>query len=114
MNPKYMRVLVADASQTERLSVEKLLNQVGCFGVAVVSTAGDLTHLIDYPGRPFDLILVSCHLLDQLSSDAMQALQSRSNVVLYRNGFFSGRLADPLARIAEGLCGLPAALPTLH
>jgi len=114
MNPKHMRVLVADASQTQRLSVEKFLNQVGCFGVAVVGTAGDLTNLIDYPGRPFDLILVSCHLLDQLSVDAMQALQSRSNVVLYRHGFFSGRIADPMAHISEGLCGLPAERPTLH
>ncbi len=114
MHPKHMRILIADANQAQRLSVEKFLNQVGCFGVAGVATVDDLTNLIDFPGRPFDLILVSCHLLDQLSADAMHALQGHRNVVLYRNGFFSGRIADPLALISEGLCGLPAPLPTVH
>ncbi|GLK88975.1 hypothetical protein [Pseudomonas turukhanskensis] len=114
MLPKTLRILIADANQQLRLSVEKLINHAGCYGVGVVATADELKALLGFPGRPFDVVLVNCRLLDQASTDTLDLLQQHSNVVLYRNGLYSGHMADPHSAIREGLCGLPSAVPGLH
>ncbi|WP_457437618.1 hypothetical protein [Pseudomonas sp. TE3786] len=109
-----MRILIADADQYRRFTVEKLLNQAGCFGVAIAATVDELMLLIGFPGKSFDLVLVNCELLDQHSPAALEQLQGLGNVVLYRKGFISGRMADPLAEVSEGLRGLPNVAVTLH
>lgn len=114
MLPKQMRILIADPNQPVRFSVERLLNQAGCFGVAVVGTLEELLLLLAYPGRAFDLVLVNYALLDGQGSSTLERLQQYRNVVMYRNVLHSGRIADPLAHITEGLCGLPDPARTLH
>jgi CheY-like chemotaxis protein len=114
MLPKSLRILIADANQQRCLSVEKLINHAGCYGVGVVGTADELAALLNYPGRPFDVVLINCRLLDQANTDTLDLLQQHSNVVLYRNGLYSGQMADPDSVIREGLCGLPSAAPGLH
>jgi DNA-binding NarL/FixJ family response regulator len=109
-----MRILIADPNQLVRFSIERLLNQAGCFGVAVVGTLEDMLLLLGYPGRAFDLVLINNGLLDQQATSTLERLQQHRNVVMYRNVLHSGRIADPLARITEGLCGVPAMAATLH
>jgi DNA-binding NtrC family response regulator len=113
MLSKDLRILIADSDQPLRLAVEKLVNHAGCYGVAVVPTVEEVVALLDFPGRPFDFVLINSQLLDQASYSTLDVLNNHRNVVLYRNGLYSGHLADPLAVIREGL-SLPSPVITLH
>ncbi|MEN0107005.1 MAG: hypothetical protein AAGC84_11345 [Pseudomonas sp.] len=114
MNAKQMRVLITDNDQHLRFTVEKLLNNVGCHGIAVVGSLDETMALLAFPGRRFDAVLINCQMLESASAASMEVLHNYGNVVLYRNGLYSGHMADPLALIREGICGVPGVLPALH
>jgi DNA-binding NarL/FixJ family response regulator len=114
MHAKQMRILIADSDPHRRFTVERFLNQAGCFGVAVSGTVQEMLSLLGYPGKPFDLVLVNLDLPDQQSPAVLEQLQHHRNVVLYRSCFVSGLMADPLAQVAEGLWGLPKAAGNEH
>ena len=105
---KTLRILIADADDNRRLNVEKVFNKLGCYGIAPVSTIDELTTLLDFPPKPFDLVLINCTLMGQESAGTLDTIQNAdSNVVLYSNYFFSDAIAETPAGIAEGLAAFP-------
>lgn len=114
LQKKLARILIADSDLNRRFGVEKLLNQLGYLGIATAASFAELMALLDYPGRPFDAVLVNCALLDPESTDTWDALHKQHNVFLYRNSLFSSRISDPLALITEGFADLVRGQRTLH
>lgn len=96
MSAKHLRILIADADPQVRFNVEKMMNNAGCFGVATVGSLDELLALIDFPGKPFDRVLVNRRLLGCEQNEALQVLSRHRNVVIYRSGFQFDRLTDPV------------------
>ena len=114
LQKKQARILIADADPNRRFGVEKQLNQLGYLGIATAASFAELMALLDYPGRPFDAVLINCALLDPDSTGTWDALHKQQNVFLYRNSLFSSRINDPAAVITEGFADLIRGHRTLH
>ncbi|VVO37580.1 response regulator [Pseudomonas fluorescens] len=59
---KALRILIADEQHFHRMKVERLLNQLGYFRIAPVSTVEELLSLVEYGCEPFDLLLISASM----------------------------------------------------
>ncbi len=114
MSAKHLRILIADADPQLRFNVEKMMNNAGCFGVATVGSLDELLALIDFPGRPFDRVLINRRLLGPETTEALKTLGRHRNVVIYRSGFRFDRLADPVCSTTDSVVQAFGQNRTLH
>ncbi|MGE8101501.1 response regulator [Pseudomonas fluorescens] len=62
MPNRYLRIFVADDQRFQRLSIEKMLNQLGYRRIAPVESLGDVVILMGNAFEPFDLLIISSAL----------------------------------------------------
>jgi CheY-like chemotaxis protein len=62
MPNKALRILIADTEHYHRMKLERLLNHLGYYGIAPVSSLEEFLTLVEYGSKPFDLILVNADL----------------------------------------------------
>jgi hypothetical protein len=62
MPNKALRILIADTEHYHRMKLERLLNHLGYYGIAPVSSLEEFLTLVEYGSKPFDLVLVNAGL----------------------------------------------------
>ncbi|MGN7744347.1 hypothetical protein ACTJKT_30785 [Pseudomonas sp. 22526] len=64
MPTKSLRILIFDNRHSQRLEVEKLLNEHGYYRIAPVESFKDLLHLLEYALVAFDLLVMHGDSMD--------------------------------------------------
>ncbi|UCR84193.1 ANTAR domain-containing protein [Pseudomonas chlororaphis] len=64
MPTKSLRVLIFDSRHSQRLQVEKLLNEHGYYRIAPVASFTDLLRLVEYTTVAFDLVVMHGDSID--------------------------------------------------
>lgn len=108
-----MRVLVADALHSNRLSIEAMLNRIGQYRVILVSHFDEVRLRARYADEPFDLLIINDGLARSAGEDVTRFLQGSAMVrhlLVYQRTGLPGtqiprREGDP---IVVTLAGLPA------
>jgi hypothetical protein len=62
MPNKALRIIIADTEHYHRMKLERLLNHLGYYGIAPVSSLEEFLTLVEYGSKPFDLILANADL----------------------------------------------------
>lgn len=108
-----MRILVADAQHSNRLSIETMLNRMGYFRIAPVSSFDEICVLVQCAIEPFDLLIINDDLSREAGVDAIGFCQGSAMV---RNALAYNRSGSPSTHIPRQLgdsvmatlMGLPA------
>jgi PleD family two-component response regulator len=87
MQRKKYRILIADRSHPQRFGTEKILNCLGCFGIAPVSSFDDFKRLTTFSTKPFDLVVVNAQLTSDMEIVKQYCLQCTSirYILLYNH-----------------------------
>lgn len=66
MRNKALRILIAEPEHSRQLSIEKMLNWLGYYRIALISTADEVQVLAESMLTPFDLLIVNEGVLREL------------------------------------------------
>jgi len=75
MPNKALTILIADAQHLPRLSIEKMLNQLGYYRIVPVQTFEEVLILTALPAEPFDVLIFNAGLVT--SDDEVAAFQQQ-------------------------------------
>jgi len=110
-----MRILIADAQHSNRLSIETMLNRMGYFRIAPVSSFDEICVLAQCAVEPFDLLIIN----DDLSCEAgVDAIGFSQGSPMLRSALAYNRAGSPSAnnprRVGRSVTMTLAGLPTFE
>ncbi|WP_073523175.1 hypothetical protein [Pseudomonas fluorescens] len=80
MTNKALRILIADVRHEPLLHIEKLLNRLGYYRIAPISSFDELVLLTSDPHQPFDLLIVNKALAVPYGTDIQQFCSARPHI----------------------------------
>lgn len=88
MTNKALRILIADVRHEPLLHIERLLNRLGYYRIAPISSFDELVLLTSDPHQPFDLLIVNKALAVPHGTDIQQFCSARPHIrhVLFYDG----------------------------
>jgi PleD family two-component response regulator len=63
MSNKALRILIADGQPIQRIKIEKMLNQLGYYRIAPLSSFQEVQSVTRTQGQPFDLLIINAVLV---------------------------------------------------
>lgn len=117
-----MRILVADALHTNRLSIEAVLNRLGQYRVILVSHFDEVRLRARYTDEPFDLMIINDELPRSAGIEAISFLQDNAMVLhalVYNRTGLPGthiprREGEPMMVTLAGLPALESIRTLIH
>ncbi|NCE93594.1 response regulator [Pseudomonas sp. L13] len=112
MPTRSLRILIADHSHLQRLSIEKMLNHCGYHRVAPIGSFKELLLIVDNAHEPFDLLVINSTFGGTMMLDLEAFCRDCARVhhALIYDGLplpVSSPQGKPPARVIKKLAGVP-------
>lgn len=117
-----MRMLVADALPSNRLSIEAMLNRIGQYRIVLVSHFDEVRLRAQYTDEPFDLLIINDGLARSAGVDVTRFLQGSAlaqHLLVYNRTGLPGthiprREGEPMVVTLAGLPALESIRTLVH